>query len=195
MTNLLTGDNATFTLTLGSWSGTTSTQTWLASGGRTDPGVLKITAGGTGTRAASSPIVAATGGQQMSVGTWLKWLTGATPRACAVDIQWMTGAVVQTTVNGTTITPGTGAYSQAVNIASTAPTGVGIDGVRIRVRLVAAVATDEVLVDDAQINTGSSLDSNVAPVYSLWDGTNEIPIQSITLWDGTTEKAASPGFV
>lgn len=154
--NLLTADEADFETTAGSWTAETNCSvvrsTTLPANGVAD---LQLTATGAGTMSAQVPVGSAKSVAASTDYTVIaSFRSAVTARSCRVKLYWLDRAGSQISqVLGSTVTDGTGGYTQATLTATSPANAVTA---RCLVEVVSAAASEVHRVDMVSLHVGSS---------------------------------------
>ncbi|MGH9028111.1 MAG: glycoside hydrolase family 5 protein, partial [Acidimicrobiales bacterium] len=150
--NLLTGDQASFTLSTGGWVGLEATLSWVPTVGDSLPGALGITptaASGVGAASGtptSGGLVAATPGWVYAAGAAVEAVTAAQPVQPLLVFYSSSGAELDT-VFGAESQAVTGSWTETTPVSAVAPPGSA--SVALLVDLPSTAPGEELYLDDA----------------------------------------------
>lgn len=123
-------------------------------------------------------------GQQYTAGAYVRWLSGATPRGCRIDLQSgdATGTVLSTDV-GTAVVPNTTTWQRVTNgLTAGFITPAGTTQVRVRLAIAGTpVVGDAAGFDAIQLEPGATL-----PAYGSTGGSGTSSLTIAGAWDGLT---------
>lgn len=174
--NLLS--NPSFDTSVTGWAHASDGLTYQSgTGSDGEAGFARMTASGTGNRNIQATSIPAVAGDVLSVEVDVRWNAGATPKAMSVMIRYLDAGGSQLANNvGTSVTPGTGAWSTISSLNATAPALTA--SAQIQIRMNSAATSDAVDIDDGWVNVGPVIDrtSPDPGTISVWNGASEVLI-------------------